>query len=177
VMNSQKYARLIEQEALDGSAAYTPAEFVRDVRKGVWTELGSPQVKINTYRRNLQQVYLSAVNSKLNGPAPTLPAGLPPEFASLFAGIAPSEDEKAMYRAELRDLNSAVTADISKAADRATKAHLEAVKDQIARILDPKFAAGGGAGGGVGAIRVLTEEELRAMLPPDGCWPDYVIRP
>ena len=45
-----------------------------------------------------------------------------------------------MYRAELHALNGAITAAIAKAADHETKAHLEAARDEIAKMLDPKFA-------------------------------------
>jgi hypothetical protein len=176
LMNSARFNRLNEQEALDGAAAYSPAEFVTEVRKGVWSELDTAQVKINAYRRNLQQAYLTQVNTKINGGAPAVPAGIPAELVALVLGGAPTDDERAMYRSELRALSTAVTAGQAKAGDRATKAHLEAVKDQIARILDPKFAAtAGGAGGAAG--RALTADELLFLFPPDGCWPDYVVRP
>ena len=43
-----------------------------------------------------------------------------------------------MYRAELRTLKGAIAAAIAKATDPETKAHLEASRDEIDRILDPK---------------------------------------
>ena len=60
-----------------------------------------------------------------------------------------------MYRAELRALSASITAALAKTADHETKAHLEGMKDEIAKILDPKFlpptpaaaTAGGGRGG------------------------------
>jgi hypothetical protein len=64
-----------------------------------------------------------------------------------------SDDEKPFYRAELRALNTSIGSAITKATDHDTKAHLEGARDQIARILDPKFlpaapaAAAGGRGG------------------------------
>ncbi len=68
--------------------------------------------------------------------------------------MAKSDDEKPFYRAELRTLNASITAALAKATDHDTKAHLEGAKDQIAKILDPKFlpaapaaAAAGGRGG------------------------------
>src|ERR1017187_4587423 len=69
-------------------------------------------------------------------------------------GGAPG-DEKGMYRAELRTLSASIAAALAKTTDHETKAHLEASRDEIAKILDPKFlpaapaaaAAGGGRGG------------------------------
>jgi hypothetical protein len=156
LLNDQRFARLIEQQTLDGSAAYTAAELLATVRKGVWKELDGTTVKIDAYRRNLQNAYLELVNTKLNGAA--APAG--PAAAAGGGrggrGGAPvrSDDEKPFYRAELRALNTSITAAIAKANDHDTKAHLEGAKDQIAKILDPKFlppapaaAAAGGRGG------------------------------
>jgi hypothetical protein len=168
LLNSGRFARLVEQEAVDGAAAYAPAEFLADVRKGVWKELDGSSVKIDAYRRNLQRAYLDLVNNKVNSNA-TVPIGLPPEFAGLFAS---SGDEKPLYRAELRSLNASIAAALAKASDRDTKAHLEGARDQIAKILDPKFAAVGGAGAGA-IIRLGFE----GVDPLDSCWPDYVIRP
>jgi hypothetical protein len=176
LLNSARFARLVEQEAIDGSSAYNPADFLTDVRKGVWKELDSAQVKIDAYRRNLQRAYLDQVNNKLNGPAQTLPAGFPAGFASQFAS---SGDEKPLYRGELKSLNAAIGAALAKATDRETKAHLEGARDQIAKILDPKFAAASGAAAGV--IRIGFAGELDPFLTPADqlgtCWPDYIILP
>jgi hypothetical protein len=168
LLNSGRFARLVEQKAVDGPTAYAPAEFLADVRKGVWKELDGSSVRIDAYRRNLQRAYLDLANAKVNSTA-TVPVGLPPEFAGQFAT---SGDEKGLYRAELRSLHSSIASALMKASDRDTKAHLEAARDQIARILDPKFAAVGGAG--AGAIIRLGLEGVDQL---DSCWPDYVIRP
>ena len=53
--------------------------------------------------------------------------------------------------------------------DSVTRAHLEDVRDQIAKILDPKFAAPAPAPAGGGQAQPGVEEL-------DNCWPDYVIR-
>jgi hypothetical protein len=155
LMNSSRFARLVEQEAVDGGAAYRPSDFVAAVRKGIWKELDGPQVKIDAYRRNLQRAYLDLLNDKLNPARPPLGA---------------SGDERPFYRAELRDLNTSIQGALAKAADRETKAHLEGARDQIAKMLDPKFATPAPAGAGI-AIRVTTEDlDLT-------CWPDYSILP
>ena len=175
LLSSSRFARMVEQEAIDGASAYSPVEFLADVRKGVWKELDAPQVKIDAYRRNLQRAYLDLVNNKLNGAAQTLPAGLPASMAAMFAT---SGDEKPLYRAELKSLNASLGAALAKTADRASKAHIDAARDQIAKILDPKFAAPGGGAGQ--PIRVFGAEMEAFFASPDElgtCWPDYVIRP
>jgi hypothetical protein len=196
LLSSARFARLIEQEALDGSAAYRPADFLAAVRRGIWREIETPQTPIDAYRRQLQRSYLDLVNAKLNGPALTLPAGLPDGFP--FAIFASSGDEKPFYRAELRALSGSIAAALARTTDRATRVHLEGARDQIARILDPKFNPMGGAGGV--DIRIFGDQW--SGQPPhtfsgdpwsgqpdagqllnapwqqiENCWPDYEIRP
>ena len=177
VFNDARFARLVEQEALDGAKAYTAPELLGAVRKGIWKELDDRQVKIDAYRRNLQNAYLDLLNTKVNRNAPAIPAGLPAEAAAqLRAGY--SEDEKPFYRAELRTLNAAIGQAVSKAKDAATRAHLEGARDQIARILDPKFAPASGAAV-VAPIPTGTDEIDPFTASPDllGCWPNYMILP
>ena len=156
LMNSGRFGRLVEQETLDGTRAYSPVEFLSTVRKGVWKELDNPQVKIDAYRRGLQRSYLTLVNGKLN-PAPAAEAagGAAGGRGGRGGGGTPG-DEKPMYRAELRSLKGAISAAIAKATDPETKAHLEASRDEIDRILDPKFlppAPAAGAAGGRGGLQ------------------------
>jgi hypothetical protein len=159
LLNSARFARLMEQEALDGNLAYSPVEFLASVRKGIWKELDAPAVKVDPYRRELQRSYLKAVDSKINAverAAIVMPAQLPEGF--VMPRVITSGDEKPMYRAELRALTASIGAALAKTTDHETKAHLEASRDEIAKILDPKFApptpAGAAAGmGGRGGAR------------------------
>jgi hypothetical protein len=168
LLSSSRFARMVEQEAVDGSFAYTPADFLATVRKGIWKELDAPQVKVDAYRRNLQHAYLDLANNKVNGATQSIPAGMPAELVAMLGGGS-SADEKPLYRAELRSLNASVAAALAKTTDRESKAHLEGVRDQIARILDPKFAQAAGSSASV-TIRVGIDE-------PQTCWPDYIILP
>jgi hypothetical protein len=160
LMNSARFGRLVEQETLDGTRAYSPVEFLSTVRKGVWKELDNPQVKIDAYRRGLQRSYLTLIDAKLNPPAAAAaaaPAGGGGGGRGGRGGGTPG-DEKPMYRAELRTLKASITAALAKATDHETKAHLEASRDEIDKILDPKFlpaapAAGAAAGGRGGEVR------------------------
>src|ERR1035437_5065125 len=163
LLNSARFGRLIEQETLDGTRAYSPVDFLATVRKGVWKELDAPAVKIDAYRRGLQRSYLTIINGKVNAAPAAAPVAAPaspdeptpaPGGRGGRGGGAPG-DEKPMYRSELKALNGAITAALAKTTDHETKAHLEASRDEIAKILDPKFlpaapaaaAAGGGRGG------------------------------
>jgi len=160
LLNDQRFARLIEQQTVDGAAAYTAADLLATVRKGVWKELDGAPVKIDAYRRDLQNAYLELIDTKLNGARQAAAAGGRGGGGGGRGGaaMAVSEDEKPFFRAELRALNTSITAAIAKATDHDTKAHLEGARDQIGKILDPKFlppapAAPAGPGRG-GAFRV-----------------------
>jgi Met-zincin/Domain of unknown function (DUF5117)/Domain of unknown function (DUF5118) len=205
LLSSARFNRLVEQQALDRGVAYSPADFLADVRKSIWKELADPQVRIDAYRRNLQRAYMDLVDSKVNANTPPLPAGLPPELAGLFAT---SGEESPMYRADLMTLKTIITAAVVRAADRETRAHLQGASDRIAKILDPKFARPSGNGGAVIRIGFNGLDPLWGIPVPDAlyqenqrptqlaapgletpwegldaapgairCWPDYVIRP
>jgi hypothetical protein len=171
LLSSARFARLVEQQAIDGDAAYQPAEFLGDVRNAVWSELNAPKVTIDAYRRNLQRAYLEIANNKLNAPPQAPPQGLPPGFGALFVT---SGDERGFYRSELRAISAAAGAALARATDRNTKVHLEAVRDQIAKILNPDFS--GISAATVGANRAAMEL-VELYLNPTSCWPDYEIKP
>ena len=176
LLSSARFNRLVEQEAMQGAASYTPVELLTDVRKAIWKELEGLPGRIDAYRRNLQRAYLNLADTKINGSVTPAPVSVPTALAGLFAT---SGDEKPFYRAELRALNGSITAALFKITDRETRAHLEGARDQIARILDPKFAPARptttpvfvGVGG-------MDEMDPFLTLPDElgTCWPDYVIR-
>jgi hypothetical protein len=150
VMSEPRIARLVEQEALDGASAYKPSEFFTDVRRAIWSEIDATAVQVDPYRRNLQRAYLDVMNDKINGRQ------------------ASASESRSLARNELRTLDGLVRTALMRTTDRTTRAHLQDVRDQIGRILDPKFAP--------------TAAPLVPVLIPTGvdgeagCWLDYAIR-
>jgi hypothetical protein len=157
LFSNTRFDRLVEQEAIDGVAAYRPADFMADVRRGIWSEIepGGGVVRIDVYRRNLQNSYIDLLSNKLN--------------------MRPSvtDDYRALIKQELRDLNVAIGSAMQRATDRATRAHLADARDQIAKALDPRFAppaAPANPGFPFGGIE--DSEDPFSF----NCWPDYAIR-
>jgi hypothetical protein len=164
LLGNARFNRLIEQEAIDGVAAYKPADFMSDVRRGIWSELEAGPVKIDVYRRNLQNSYIDLLSTKLN--------------------VRPSvtDDYRALIKAELRDLNNAIGAAMARATDRQTRAHLADARDQIAKALDPKFAPPAGAApvgfpfGFDDGIYFNSDSSSIENFSWNDCWPDHAIR-
>jgi hypothetical protein len=123
VFDDGKITRLIEQEATQSSKAYRPTDLLADVRKGVWRELDAPSVRIDAYRRSLQSGYLDVLAQKVSARRPVDDPGRP------------------FFRTELQTLSTEIAHALPKAADSVTRAHLEDMRDQIAKALDPKFLA------------------------------------
>jgi len=135
-----------------------------DLRRGIWSELETGPIKIDVYRRNLQNSYIDLLSNKLN------------------VRPAVTDDYRALIKQELRDLTAALAAAAPRAADRQTRAHLADARDQIAKALDPKFAPP--ASPTVTTLRVgfefsdefrLGTTELEDFNWRD-CWIDYAIR-
>jgi hypothetical protein len=117
LLSDTRAKRMTDMEARYGSAnVYPLTEMVEDVRKGVWTELSGPVVKIDPYRRNLQRAYITLVGTRM--------------------GEATS-DLRPLLRGALVDTKSAIMAGIARTTDRTTKLHLQDSLQAIERILNP----------------------------------------
>ncbi|MFN9894155.1 MAG: zinc-dependent metalloprotease, partial [Acidobacteriota bacterium] len=121
LLTPTRVQRMTEQEVLDGDKAYKPLDLLADLRRGIFTELAAPAPKIDAFRRNLQQTYLEAMHNRVNG------------------GAAPPT-HRWLYRGELKSLSGEIARALPRTSDRPTRLFLEDAKEQIARILDPKFA-------------------------------------
>ena len=155
LLSSARIARLVEQESMDGAAAYRPLDFLADVRKGIWSEAyGTAPVKIDAYRRNLQRAYVETLADRINGRQ------------------AAVDDARAFFRGELKTLDADLRSAAARATDRATRLHLEDVRMQIARALDPAVTESAPAG-----VRALSDlVEFDVSVDPLACWVDYAIR-
>ncbi|MCB0472169.1 MAG: zinc-dependent metalloprotease [Flavobacteriaceae bacterium] len=128
--------RVIEDETLNGNKAYTLLDLMADLRKGIWSELGTGR-KIDTYRRNLQRAYIDKLKYLLTVEKQDLPRMESPYFKPTRVAVNES-DIRAAARAELEILKSRIRSSIGITSDRMTKYHLQDALKRIDQILDPK---------------------------------------
>lgn len=150
VLSSTRIARMVEHETVDGG--WKPTEMLGALRKGVWAELGAAQVNFDPVRRNLQQSWLDAMNARLN------------------QGAAPA-NLRWMFRGELKALDGEAQRALARTTVRDSRMYLEDVRDQIARILDPKFAAPASSNASTTLRRALEAMNAESLA----CWHDLQI--
>ncbi|MEL7146890.1 MAG: zinc-dependent metalloprotease [Bacteroidota bacterium] len=138
LMDFGRMARMIENEAVNGSEAYSLIEMMTDLRRGLWSELGRGR-KIDTYRRNLQRAYVERMEFIMNNdqPASRFPAQFRRFIVRTDVNVAQS-DIRPVVRAELTTLRSNVRSAIARTSDRMSKYHLQDIYERIDNILDPK---------------------------------------
>ena len=129
LLQQARLERLIEFEALDGPEAYSVANLMSDLREGVWGELDDSRVAVNTYRRNVQRAYLAAVDDRLNPSEEALNRPNNPAPAPW------SSDIRAIMRADLQSLDTAINGALGRAGNDMTRIHLRDMRTEIARIL------------------------------------------
>jgi hypothetical protein len=137
LLSNTRMTRLIEYNALAParSDTYSLREMLGDLRDGTWTELGSPSVRIDAFRRNLQYAYLEQVGGKINGPFPTAPAGASPQQAAAF--VPPPDEARGLLRSELMALDAQLRDAIPRASDPDTRIHMVNARHRIDVILNP----------------------------------------
>jgi hypothetical protein len=129
--------RLVEYEALAGPRgdSYTVAEYLADLRGGIWTELTQANPVVDVYRRNLQRAYVEAADRTINPPATS--ASATGAVAAQAAALQAS-DARALLRGELIELRRAVRTALDRTSDGMTRLHLRDLDLEIERILDPR---------------------------------------
>ncbi|HSC28729.1 MAG TPA: zinc-dependent metalloprotease [Vicinamibacterales bacterium] len=154
LLSSPRLLRLVEQEMLDGAQAYRPLDFLADVRRGVWSEIydGQP-AQVDAFRRNLQRAYVETLAERVNGRQAAL------------------DDARAFFRGELKILDADLQTALARTTDPETRMHIDDVRGQIARALDPAVQEA------AAAARTTTDalDVFDVTVAPDSCWPDYAI--
>jgi hypothetical protein len=150
LLSPGRLARM-QELTIHNKNAYSPVDMMSDLRNGIFRELnGAGPVKVDIYRSNLQRTYVDFVGTQLQNA---------------------KDSTRALFRGDLIALQAKIRA--ARAADSATRMHLEDLRDRIAKALDPKFAPPAPQQGGM-PMRMGVADEMSAA--PTTCWPDYVIQ-
>jgi hypothetical protein len=136
LLATSRLSRLAEYEALAGARgnSYTIAEFLADLRAGIWGELTQGNPDVDIYRRTLQRVYLDAAERAISPPEPPASA---PAAVRAAAEAARTSDARALLRGELTELQRLAQAAANRTNDAMTRLHLRDINLEIQRILDP----------------------------------------
>ncbi len=136
ILKPGRLTRLIEDESLHGSEAYTILEMMNDLRSGIWKELTTKK-SIDPYRRNLQRAYVEQLdfllNEAKNQRAPRNDGG----YLKQTAVTINQSDIKPVVRGELRSLKSMLKRTLPYAKNTITKYHLQDIIDRIEKALNP----------------------------------------
>lgn len=122
-----RLGRVIENQALNGDAAYGLLEMMDDFSKGIWSELPQGRI-IDVNRRSLQRAYLERLELLLTENESGRSA------SSLDAS---QSDIRPAARANLKTLQGQIQRAIPRTGDRMSKIHLEDCLERIKEILDP----------------------------------------
>jgi hypothetical protein len=125
LFDSKRLNRMMENEALNGTDAYTMGSLFKDTRDGIFREVRQGDA-VGPYRRNLQRLYVDQMGELL------MESGEDADYS----------DQKAMARASLSSIEKLLEAQGGKAKDAATTAHYEDLLARIDLIQEGKMPAG-----------------------------------
>ena len=135
LLSFDRLARLSENEALNGTKAYTLIEMMTALRKGIWSELYT-NTSIGIYRRNLQRAYIDRLEYLMTESQEPL-TGLARSYSNQTRVLVSQSDIRAVSRAQLVNLKSAIMKVVPNVTDQNTRYHLQEAIVRIDTILDP----------------------------------------
>ena len=135
ILDSGRMARMIENQTMNGSNAYTLVSMFSDLRRGVWSELYNGK-RIDTYKRNLQRAHINRLDYLLN--TAKNQRGLNRGYLKQSSVNIGQSDIKAMVRGELNRIKRDIKSAVSKAPNTTSRYHLQDAIARIDKALDPK---------------------------------------
>lgn len=124
LFDGARLRRMAENAALNGKAAYAPAELFDEVRNAVFSEVKGGRA-IDPYRRNLQRAFVDRMG----------------ELMQLPGDAYSQSDVKALARGTLSILKSDLAKNAKKQADQVSRYHLEDLVARIEQIEEGEFSA------------------------------------
>ena len=127
VLNLTRMMRMIDNETLNGSDAYTLTSMMTDLRNGIWSEVRSGR-NIDTYRRNLQRAHVERLATLMNS-----------NDVRGFRGTVTvkQSDILPIVRGELNRIKRLAQSGANRG-NTLTRYHLQDIVERIDAILDPK---------------------------------------
>ncbi|MBJ2173200.1 zinc-dependent metalloprotease [Aureibaculum sp. A20] len=135
ILDFGRMARMIENETLNGTKAYNLVDMMRDLRRGIWSEVYNGR-SIDTYRRNLQRAYIDRMEYLMKNEQ----TSIPPQFRRWISRTnvnVKESDIRPIVRAELKTLQRSVRSSAANSSGM-KRIHLQDVVERIENILDPK---------------------------------------
>ena len=130
ILDFGKMARLIENEAINGKAAYTLIDMMSDLKRGIWKELYTHKT-IDVYRRNLQLAYLDRISYIMNEEQGSIPSWARGRVTSVKVS---QSDIRTIAVGQLLELKKDIKKHKNKS-DKMTKMHLDMATAKINKIL------------------------------------------
>ena len=138
MLATRNLSKLIDAEAQKGNNAYTIADLLNDLKKGIWSELPG-RTRIDVYRRNLQKAYVGILDDLINPKRSSSSAGI--VIMVLGGGSTMSADNsdiRSVVRAHLTSLRNEARAAAAGTTDSMSKYHLQDIVVRIDNALNPK---------------------------------------
>ena len=135
LLTFDRLARMLENEALNGNAAYSLTQMMSELRKGVWTELYNSST-IDMYRRNLQRAYIDRLKYLMTESQEPL-SGYARRYSNRTRVLVSQSDIRAVSRGQLVNLKVAIGKSLVGVKDQNTRYHLQESMVRIDAILDP----------------------------------------
>lgn len=135
VLDFSRLARMIENETLNGDKAYSVMEMLDDMRGSVWSEMYQAK-QPDTYRRNLQRVYVEQMIDLMEKEHPKLPKVFENFIAYTPVNVSQS-DIRPIARGELSRLERDIKRNLPRMRDTLTRYHYEDLLARIDAVLRP----------------------------------------
>ncbi|SER25414.1 zinc-dependent metalloprotease [Pedobacter rhizosphaerae] len=135
VTSQSRLFRMMINQRDNGKGAYSPREWLNDLKSGIFSELktGKPT---DEYRRALQKMYVGSIITMYNkrfalqGSTDNILASVTPTDVLLYSNV------KALAFAHLKDLRADITKGAATAKDQDTKIHFQYLKQMLDKIVN-----------------------------------------